>query len=103
MNKKLVFKSLRNTTCAVVYIFIVSQIMKNGEKLFGQDENIFVPFAFLILFSLSAAVVGWLIFGQSTILFLEGKKSEGVKAAAYSIGWLGIYAILGLLILLISN
>ena len=54
MNKKLVFKSLRNTTCAVVYIFIISQIMKNGEKLFGQDENIFVPFAFLILFSLSA-------------------------------------------------
>jgi hypothetical protein len=46
------------------------------------------PFAVLLLFVLSAAVVGGLLFGHAIYLFLEGKKKDGVKSAIYSIGWL---------------
>lgn len=102
MDKKLLLKTFRNTIGAAIYIFAVSQIMQNGERLFGSDnDNMFAPFAVLLLFSLSAAVVGSLLFGQSISLFLEGKKIEGYKAAIYSIGWLGIYTVLGLLTLFI--
>lgn len=101
MNKELLFKTFRNTTGAALYIFLVSQIMQNGEKLFGGPDNMFTPFAVLLLFSLSAAVVSGLIFGLSAILFFENKKTEGVKAAIYSVGWLGLYTLLGLLILFI--
>lgn len=101
MNKELLFKTFRNTIGAAVYIFVVSQIMQNGEKLFGGDDNMLTPFAILLLFSLSAAVVGGLILGQSIIFFLDGKKKESIKAAIYSIGWLAIFTLIGLLILVI--
>jgi hypothetical protein len=101
LDKTLVFKTLRNTAIAAVYIFLVSQIMENGDKIFGEVDNMFAPFAFLLLFSLSAAVVGGLVLGQSVILFLDKKNTEGTKATIYSIGWLGIYTVLALIVLVL--
>jgi hypothetical protein len=82
---------------------MVSQIMQKGERLFGKEDNMITPFAILLLFSLSAFVVGGLVFGQSIMLFLEHKKIEGIRAAVFSIGWLGVYTMLGLLILFAKN
>jgi hypothetical protein len=102
MNKSLLIKTLRNTALATVYIFCVSQIMANGERLFGSEDNhTFAPFVILLLFSLSAAIVGGLIFGQSVYLFLDNKKKESITAAFYSIGWLALITILGLVLLAI--
>lgn len=101
MNKKLLLKTFRNTTGAALYIFLVSQIMQNGGKLFGEADNMFTPFAVLLLFTLSAATVGGLVLGESLMLFLNKKNSEGIKAAIYSIGWLALYTTLGLLILIL--
>jgi len=44
-----------------------------------------------------------LIFGESIILFLDNKKKESIRAAIYSICWLGVYTVLGLLVLAISK
>jgi hypothetical protein len=101
MNKDLLIKTFRNTTGAIIYIFLVSQVMQNGGKLFGENDNFFTPFVVLLIFCFSAAVVGGLVFGQSVILYLDNKKTESIKAAIYSIGWLGIYTILGFLTLII--
>lgn len=101
IDKNILAKTFRNTFGAVVYIFLVSQIMQNGGKWFGEKDNMFTPFVVLLLFSLSVAVVGGLVFGQSVILLFEGKKNESVKAAVYSVGWFGIYTALGLLALII--
>lgn len=86
---------------AAIYIFLVSQLMQNGEKLFGHTNNAMGPFVILLLFSLSAAVVGGLVFGDSVILFFENKRDKGIKSAIYSVGWLGIYTAIGLLALAI--
>jgi hypothetical protein len=99
MNKELLFKTFRNVTGAAFYIFLVSQIMQNGDKLFGKEDKFLTPFVVLLLFSLSAAVVGGLVIGQTVILFWDNKKKESVQAAIYSIGWLGMYTILGMLAL----
>lgn len=99
MNKKLLFKTFRNSTGAAVYIFLVSQIMQNGNKLFGQKDTMLTPFVVLLLFSLSAAIVGSLIFGESALLLLDKKTKEGVTAAAYSVCWLGLYTLVGMIIL----
>lgn len=101
MNKELLLKTFRNTSAAAAYIFVVSQIMQNGEKLFGKVDSALTPFVVLLLFSLSAATVGGLVFGQTVILFLENKKREGLKAAVYSVLWLGLYTLLGLAILIL--
>lgn len=95
MDNKLRIISLRNVALAGLYIFGVSQFMFYAEKLLADvgDHNL-APFAFLLLFSLSAAVVGSLIFGQAIAFFLEGRRSEGLKSAVYSILWLLVLTIL---------
>ena len=101
MDKQLLVKTFRNTASAAIYIFLVSQIMLNGAKWFGNVNNGIGSFVILLLFSLSAAVVGGLVFGESVLLFFDNKKAESIKAAIYSVGWLGIYTVLGLLTLAI--
>jgi len=90
MNKHpLVITTFRNTAGAIAYIFLVSQIMNSGELLFGNSANSYIgPFAILLLFVLSAAVVGGLLFSQAIYLFFEGKRKDSIKSAIYSIGWL---------------
>ena len=89
MKNNLEVSTLINTIGATAYIFLVSQIMMNSEDLFGNLGNNFIgPFAFLLLFVLSAAVVGGLLFGPTVYLFFEGKKKDSIKSAVYSIGWL---------------
>lgn len=89
-------KTLRNTFFATLYIFVVSQIMQNGSKLFGEHDNMLTPFVLLLLFTLSAAIVGGLIFGETLYLFFNDQKKESIKAAYYSVGWLGLFTLLGL-------
>ncbi len=102
MNKKLLFKSFRNTTFAAIYIFLVSQLMQNGERLFGKTTNSAVGMVvILLLFSLSAAVVGGLVFGESVIQLIDNKKREAILAAIYSVAWLGVFTIIGFVTLLI--
>lgn len=101
MNKELLFKTYRNVSGAALYVFLVSQVMQHGNQWFGKEDNFFTPVAFLLLFSLSAAVMASLIFGLPAILLLDGKKKDGILAVFYSIGWLGFYTILGLLILIL--
>lgn len=99
MKNELLVRTFKNTGLAAVYIFVVSQVMQNGSKLFGEKDTMLTPFAVLLLFSLSAAVVGGLVFGQTVILFLDGKKSESVKAATYSVGWLALYTALVMILM----
>lgn len=89
MKISLATKTFLNTIAAVTYIFLVSQIMNSGQDLFGNLGNNFLgPFAVLLLFVLSAAAVGGLLFGQTIYLFFEGKRKDSIKSAIYSIGWL---------------
>jgi hypothetical protein len=99
MNKQLLLKTFRNTALAAIYIFLVSQLMLRGGEWFGNGNSVVGSFVILLLFSLSAAVVGGLVFGESVILFFDNKKRESIKAAIYSVGWLGLYTALGLLTL----
>ena len=103
MKKDLLLKTLRNISAAAVYIFLVSQVMQNGDKLFGTEDNILAPFAVLLLFSLSAAVVGGLVIGYPVYLFSDNKKKESVTAVIYSVGWLGVFTLLALLVLVLAN
>ncbi len=103
MNKKILIRTLLSTFLAAVYIFLVSQLMANGEKLFGDANGAIGPFVVLLLFSLSAAVVGGLVFGESVLLLIKGKYSQGIISAVYSVAWLGLYTFLGLLTMFIID
>lgn len=89
MNRELLFTTLRNVILAGAYVYGVSQLMFYGEHLFDQSINqSLIPFAMLLLFALSVTIVGSLVLGQAVLYFLENKKSESLRSAAYSISWL---------------
>ena len=77
-NSKLVLYSIYNSLGVLVYVAVVAYIIFNGEQLFGKMANFWGPVAFLLLFVLSATMVGLLIFGRPLYLYWEGLKSRQV-------------------------
>lgn len=73
--------------------------MLHGNAWFGNSSGTLGAFVVLMLFSLSAAVVGGLVFGESVMLFFENKRKDSITAALYSVGWLALYTIIGMLLL----
>jgi len=72
--------ALLDSLGVLVYTAAVSWVMLHGKEWFGADSgNVLQPIAVLLLLVLSVAVVGVLIFGKPTLLYLDGKKQEGVK------------------------
>lgn len=87
-----------NALGALVYIALVSTIMQNGEKIFGEMSNFIGPIAFLLLFTLSAVVVGGLILGKPIMLFLDNKKKEAVSLFVTTACWVAGFTVLALVV-----
>lgn len=64
---------------ANVYIILVAMFMFYGSKLFPKADTVLAPIAMISLFTLSAAVMGYLFFYQPIVLFLDGHKDKAVK------------------------
>lgn len=99
---KIYKESLVRAVGTVAYITIVATIMENAEELFGKTTGFLAPIAFLLLFTLSAMVVGSLILGKPIMLYLDAKKKEAVQMLFASIGWLAIFTVVTLLILILK-
>lgn len=96
--KKLILWSLIDSLGVLFYVFAVSRIIVSGEKIFGKMETSWAPFAFLLLFVISAAIVGILFFGRPIYLYLDNRKKEAVKALLYNVGWVLLVTVIVLLI-----
>lgn len=91
----LVLRSFINSFLTALYITGVAFFMFGAQKIFGTiEDNFRMPLAMLLLFVLSASIVSALILGKPILLYLEGKKTEGVKMFLYSVGWLFVFAVL---------
>lgn len=78
----------------LVYVASVALIMNSAEQIFGKMDNYWGPIAFLMLFVLSAAVVGSLVLARPIMLYLDGHKKTAVQLLMMSIGWLFLMTIL---------
>ena len=89
MNKKLFWQGLGYAGLVAAYITLVAWGLTNGEKLFGgQQIGFWGPVMFLMLFCLSAAIVGALLFGRPIYLALTGDKKMAFWQAISNLGWL---------------
>lgn len=83
---------LYNALAASAYIVILVSLM-NFESKVQIDENVasfIMPIIMLSLFTLSAAVMGYLFCYQPLRLFLEGEKEKAVKLFLKTVGIFGI-------------
>ncbi len=90
-------RSLMHALGVLAYAAFAATIMFNGEALFGDRPSIWGPISFLMLFVLSAAMVGSLIFARPVIMFINGEKKEAVNFLSLTIAWLAILTSLILL------
>jgi hypothetical protein len=82
----------------LVYVSLVSLIMSNAEELFGKEENFTSPIVFLLLFSLSALVVGGLILIKPFMLYQGNKKKDALTLLFATGGFLALFTILAMII-----
>lgn len=94
MEKKLMQCSFLHSLGVLAYVVLVALIMTYGDRIFGNMKNVWGPIAFLLLFVLSALIVGILVLGKPIILYLDGKKKEGVKLLLLEVLWLLIITLL---------
>ena len=99
--KNIITTSLINSLGVVAYVSIVATIIKNGQSIFGSMYGIFGPFSFLMLFVLSAAICGYLVFGKSVLMYLDGNKKEALKLLGYIIMWLALATAIAILSMLL--
>ncbi len=95
-NSKIITRSFLHSLGALIYIAGVAWIMNHANKLFGNkpDPGFLAPLGILMLFVLSAAVVGFLVVGKPAMLYVSGEKQQGIKLFAFTLGWLFIFTLI---------
>lgn len=71
-----------------LYILGVAWLLQHGAEYFHPRNEFWIPVIFLMLFVLSAAITGFLILGQSAMLYLDGHKNEALVELGKTIAWL---------------
>ena len=93
-NKKFLLHSLGHAVLVFLYTSGVAWILFNGERIFGDIKNFFGPVLVLLLFVLSATIVGTLVLGRPALLYFNGSKGEAFKFLGYTIMWIFVIIIL---------
>lgn len=91
-----------NAFTATFYIVFIALFMIYGTKLSGPGDSIIAPIAAISLFTLSAAVMGYLFLYNPFMLFMDGKKKEAVNLFLKTVAVFGVITFV-ILILLFSN
>ncbi len=101
-NSKLLLLALLNSLGASAYIAAVVLLMNNAQKFFGQANNFLAGLAMLLLFVISATIVGSLVLGRPAYLYFNGFKKEGIALLVFTIAFLVVItmAVFGTLVLL---
>lgn len=69
---------INSFSTAFYIVAVVLFISTLGRMNPGDDSNIFIPIAMLMLFVFSAALTGALVFGRPIMWYFDGRKSEAV-------------------------
>lgn len=75
MSKNPVF----NAFAASLYITVIGLVMDFGTRNAPKGYSVIAPIAVISLFTLSAAVMGYLFCYTPVMLYFDGKKKQAVK------------------------
>lgn len=92
-------RAIINSLGVFVYVTIVALVMENAEKIFGKMDSAIGAVGFLMLFVLSAGVVGSLIAGRPIMIYIDNKKKEAVGLLVWTLICLALFTVAVLLYL----
>lgn len=103
-NSKLIKWGITHALGVFAYITLLSIFMSNASSWFGEkDQEIITPIVVLLLLVFSALVTGGLVLAKPLMLYIDGKKKEGVKLLFYTGLSIFVLILLASLVLLISK
>lgn len=70
---------LINGLAASVYILLIVTVMNYGMKMVPHPNTFMAPIAVISLFTLSAAVMGYLFCYEPIQLYFDGKKKQAIS------------------------
>ncbi len=85
---------IMNAVAASAYIGILVFVMNYVTRHIPEKPGVFVPITFLSLFTLSAAVMGYIFVLQPLRMYLDGDKKGGVEFFIRTLGVFGIITII---------
>lgn len=91
-----------NALAASLYIVIIACVMFYGISHTEPENSVIIPIAIVSLFTLSAAVMGYVFLSQPVQLFLDGKKKNAINLFIQTVMAFGAITAL-LLVLLFSG
>ncbi|MFA5061795.1 MAG: hypothetical protein WC526_01465 [Patescibacteria group bacterium] len=91
MDKKLLGRSFIHALLAFAYIFCIGLFFNHAEQIFPREPDILIPVVMLLLFVLSAAIMGILIFGKPVMMYLDNQKKDALKLLGYTVGWIAFF------------
>jgi hypothetical protein len=94
MNKR----TFLHAVAAEGYIFLIASAMNFFSKHTQQQDIFLTPVVVLTLFTLSAAVMGYLFAFKPIQLYLDGKKAEGVRFFFHTVGFFALITAIVLVI-----
>ena len=90
--------SFGHALLVLIYTSAVAWVMFHASTLFGKADGkadtFLAPVAMLLLFVLSATIVGSLVIGRPVLMYLDGKKKEALQFLGYTIFWLFVLTII---------
>lgn len=91
---KLILLSLLHSLGVVAYSTLVGWFMFSSSSIFGNAGAVWGPVAGLMLFVVSALIVGLLIFARPVYMYLEGQKKDAVLLLLFTACWLVICTVM---------
>ena len=80
--------ALGHAILVLLYTSGVAWILFNAQRLLGKATSFWGPLAVLMLFVVSATIVGTLVLGRPILLYLDGKRNEALRFFGWTVGWL---------------
>ena len=88
-----------NALAASAYIVLVAWVMNTGTRLFPHTNSFLAPVAVLSLFTLSAALMGYLFCYEPGQLYFNGKKKQAVTLFLQTVLAFGFLTMVALVLL----
>lgn len=85
---------LINALTATLYIAIITVLINYGPRAIEKTDSPLVPVAMISLFTLSAAIMGYLFLYQPLGLFLAGDKKTALNLFLKTVGVFAVVTII---------
>ncbi len=98
LSRPVALQALLQAAGVSLYIGLVSWLMFSISQWLPREDTFLTPVTFLLLFVLSAAVVGSLVLGLPILLYLDNQKKEALKLLGATLLWLFIIFVILILV-----